>query len=238
VETHWVALFGSPAFDREASSNRQRETPKIIAELNAMCLSVAEDAKRGIVGHTRYGSVVTETPSGGPSQAEAPAKTAAPSGGWWIVKVAVALALVLMAWATFGSSWYFDGKAQICSPAGRAFSTPDMPCYQPPPPGCTGSPLSSTLCVNESYRGMHRYFNDDVVGRGIDWIFERLDFYVVPTWNAFLMSETNRNIGAGLLAAVLFFVFKKLGEDVWEYLKATEQLIGPEQTSTSSRRAA
>jgi hypothetical protein len=58
VENHWVALFGSPAFDREAASNRERETPKIVAELTAMSVSVAEDAKRGIVGHRRYGSSV------------------------------------------------------------------------------------------------------------------------------------------------------------------------------------
>jgi len=55
--------------------------------------------------------------------------------GAWIAKVAVALGLVLMGWAMFGSSWYFDHKAQICSPTGRAFSTPDMSCYEPPRPG-------------------------------------------------------------------------------------------------------
>jgi hypothetical protein len=37
------------------------------------------------------------------------------------------------------------------------------------------------------------------------------------------MSETNRNVGAGLLAAVLFFAFKKFGEDVWEYLKTNNR---------------
>jgi hypothetical protein len=163
----------------------------------------------------------------GASPAGSAAGTSAGSAGTWIAKVSVALALLLIGWATFGSSWYFDGKAQICSPAGRKFSTPDMPCYRPPPPGCGQHHgnlfLDSLACVDDSYRGTHRYFNDDLVGSGIDWIFERIDYYTTPTWNALFMSETNRNIGAGLLVAVLFWVFKKLGEDVWEYLKASNR---------------
>ena len=139
----------------------------------------------------------------------------------WIVRVGLALGAILVTWVTFGSSWYFQNKAQICSPAGRAISQPGMPCYGSPLPNCQSD--SSLGCVNETYRGMHRNYNDSVIGEAFDWLgqqlSQQLDYLIVPRWNAFFISDTNRNIVAGLLAGALLFFFKKLGEDVWEYLK-------------------
>jgi hypothetical protein len=158
--------------------------------------------------------------------ANSSAGTQAKSTGSWIAKAGAIFAIVFLAWATIGSSWYFGFKAQICSPAGRALSAPGMPCYQPPPPGCeqaSGSALSSSLCVDETYRGRHRFFNDDFVGRAFEWAFDQLDFYVTPAWNAFFISETNRKVVFGLLAGLVCYLLKKLGDDVWEYLKTSHR---------------
>lgn len=165
-------------------------------------------------------------PDGTASADNAGARPRSPSP--WIVRGGIVLGVILVAWAALGS-WYIDGKAQICSPVGRAVSRPGMPCYQSPPsatrsPACqNGSWIAGNLCtIDETYRGSTPPWNDNIVGQGFEWLGQKLllqlDFLIVPSWNAFFMSDTNRIIVALLFAVGVLFASSKLGDDVCDHL--------------------
>ena len=54
----------------------------------------------------------------------------------WLLDIGGLLALGFILWITVGSSWYFEGQAQICSYSGRVAANPGTPCYRALPPDC------------------------------------------------------------------------------------------------------
>lgn len=146
----------------------------------------------------------------------------------WILSVCAVLALCMLGWVTFGSAWFWNGQAQICSYSGRVYARPNTPCYRPPPPGCGQPSINSSIngvvqniigCITDDYpESVHRFHCLRDLGL-IDCAFARLEDTVVPAWNDFALPADNRKHIAWAVGAVLIWALGKLGSDIWEYLK-------------------
>lgn len=54
IDGHAVALFGSPAFERDAESRRTEGTSAMKAKLDGVARLIVDDMQNGIVGHARH----------------------------------------------------------------------------------------------------------------------------------------------------------------------------------------
>src|ERR1700737_1484896 len=143
----------------------------------------------------------------------------------------VALAVFYVA---FGHDWYFNGHMAVC--IGEEMIDPSPWCFRaPPPPNPSSAQSQSTQSqlgppqldtgnnftnslgeINNTYRPVHKYWNDIGNGNGIGnllniWGYELL-LSMAPYWNAFFRSDPQR-IAFGMVTGVFYAALVKKGID-------------------------
>jgi hypothetical protein len=138
-------------------------------------------------------------------------------------RVLISLGSVL-AFAAFyvavGHDWFFNGRMLLCTH--ELTMDKGSWCFRPPRPECSG-----VDCIDETYRGQHQWFNDDIVGylfgqMGLlfgKWFteFKHGVFWgqFARWWNGFFQLESRR-LAFGIVVAGLYaaFVSKVVGSFV------------------------
>ncbi len=136
-----------------------------------------------------------------------------------VVGLVIVLALGAF-YVVIGHEWYFKGKMVLCT-YNETMKLGSW-CYKPYPlvGASQGDPITNSLgSIDETYHGVHEYFNDDIIGNlfqqigslMMKWFTELMNGWFwqefAPQWNTFFSVDNSSAEGHRIAFGVIVGIF-------------------------------